>query len=621
VLSGLGEKLDARVPLKAREGEWFHASCLSLTRDLTKPTLPGLADGTLSVERRRDSANLRVRTATPVNDPAFAFGVTSTCAGASQPVTGEVVVLLDPPRPGMPAPTQVAKGPARAIGAPPAPVERTRMPARAAPVRSAPAEPAPAASPAPERAAAAPPPPAAPRAASGSQFVLRLSSDAMDLSRTQQFDDKKRAVLRERLRLLDQDDQVAAMLSMQDNLKRLEARVAELQLRLASMPASFPTAPTPAAPTASKAAPTVATAAPQPVGAAPARPAPEAPKVESAAPKAEPPAPAAAPTKAASPEPSKAEAPAISAAPEAARKLTPEPVEKVVGALESFQGRLIAAGLVLFALLVLLGGWLWMRFRHPAAAAGDADVDDGDATVMMEHDPHTVMMDAGELASEQPIEIAAPPVERAAIASDTSLATRLQENTENLRRRYIEERFPEIRGGTIVLDDPGSVVKGARLFYEDGAMPRAVELLRFAIEDRPEELRPWLALFEIYRLERISGEYAELAGRFRDRHGATEWWPKVQAFGREIDPGNALYQEPPMKSLETIGPREARRLAAAANIDPIAENWLEAPMDFENEVLATELRRSLMARASVDERDLVPNPMPALRSIEMFSVG
>jgi hypothetical protein len=44
-------------------------------------------------------------------------------------------------------------------------------------------------------------------------------------------------------------------------------------------------------------------------------------------------------------------------------------------------------------------------------------------------------------------------------------------------------------------------------------------------------------------------------------------------------------------------------------------------MDFENEVLATELRRSLMTRAAVEDRDLVPNPMPALRSVEMFSVG
>ena len=75
-----------------------------------------------------------------------------------------------------------------------------------------------------------------------------------------------------------------------------------------------------------------------------------------------------------------------------------------------------------------------------------------------------------------------------------------------------------------------------------------------------------------------------------------------------------------MKSLETIGPREARRLAAA-QVDPVAENWLEAPMDFENEVLASELRRALMAQAAVQERDLVPNPMPALRSVEMFSVS
>ena len=34
-------------------------------------------------------------------------------------------------------------------------------------------------------------------------------------------------------------DQVAAMLSMQDNLRRLEARVAELQLKLAAAPPSF----------------------------------------------------------------------------------------------------------------------------------------------------------------------------------------------------------------------------------------------------------------------------------------------------------------------------------------------------------------------------------------------
>jgi hypothetical protein len=167
------------------------------------------------------------------------------------------------------------------------------------------------------------------------------------------------------------------------------------------------------------------------------------------------------------------------------------------------------------------------------------------------------------------------------------------------------------------------VVKGARLFYEDGAITRAVELLQYAIELHPAEVRTWLALFEIFRLERLTGEFAELARRFKEHHGKSPEWPKVQYFGREIDPGNGLYQEDVISTLETIGPREARRLAAAAaaSFDPIAENWLNAPMDFENEVLANELRQSLMASASLTEQDLIPNPMPALRNIEMFTVA
>ncbi|MEO5675963.1 MAG: hypothetical protein ABIQ84_00320, partial [Usitatibacter sp.] len=209
-----------------------------------------------------------------------------------------------------------------------------------------------------------------------------------------------------------------------------------------------------------------------------------------------------------------------------------------------------------------------------------------------------------------------------------ALATRLPEkNASELRRRYIEERFPEVQNRTIALEDPTSVIKAARLFYEDGAIARAVELLQFAVDEKPTEVRPWLALFEIFRLERLSGEFATLAERFREHHGNSESWRKVQYFGREIDPANALYRETTVNTLETIGPREAKRLAAglssvgAANFDPIAENWLNAPMDFENEVLANELRMKLMTEAFLTEQDLVPNPMPALRSVDMFNVA
>jgi hypothetical protein len=286
--------------------------------------------------------------------------------------------------------------------------------------------------------------------------------------------------------------------------------------------------------------------------------------------------------------------------------------ERLLDALQSVKGRVVAAAVAILVLLALLGAWLWSRWRSPPGREeGPAEAPD-ESTVLMEP--------AEPSPAAEPIEIASPAPARPEVTSDAALATRLGDDTEALRRRYLEERFPEVKAGSIVLDDPASVVKGARLFYEDGALPRAVELLRFAVEDRPAQIRPWLALFEIYRLEGLAGEYGELASRFRDVHGDTPQWGKVCSFGRELDPANPLFQEPPIRSLETIGPAEARRIAAA-HADPIAENWLEAPMDFANEVLATELRRSLMTRARVEERDLVPNPMPALRSVEMFSVG
>ncbi|HEX5128817.1 MAG TPA: hypothetical protein VFV90_03670 [Usitatibacter sp.] len=603
VRSALGEQLDARIPLRAREGEWFHAKCLALTREAI-PGVASLAEATLSVERRRASTSLRIRSAEPVTEPALAFGVASSCAGASHPLGPAIAILIDPPRVDRAARSPERKGavaaqPAKARVAP----EKATRAAAPAPVRPmhpsveprAPIEPKaqPAASAAGESKVAARAPVAAPDARQDGGYVLRLSSQPMDLARSRQFDDKSRALLRERLRLLDSDDQVAEMLSMRDNLRRLEARVAELQLKLAAMPQSFPQAKAPALPPAS-AAEGSRTAPPR--AASPSAVEAPAPAVKSE------PSPAAV-----------AKAPPAAAAP---AKTIPPPApvaeDSMLDALQSFKGRVIGAGIAILVLLVSLGAWLWSRWRNPPAREEGVADTSGEATVIMDRDE--------SLADEEPIEIASPAPVRAEVTSDAALATRLTEDTDALRRRYLEERFPEMKAGSIKLDDPGSVVKGARLFYEDGAMPRAVELLRFAVEDRPAELRPWLALFEIYRLERLSGEYADLAARFGERHGSTPQWDKVRSFGRELDPANPLYQETPLKSLETIGPAEARRLART-HADPIAENWLEAPMDFENEVLATELRRSLMARARVEERDLVPNPMPALRSVEMFSVG
>jgi len=608
VLSAIGEKLDARIPLKAGSGEWFHVTCLALSRAAGSPALPPLADGIVSVERRSASANLRVRTATPVHEPAVAFGVTSTCAGEPRAASREFSVLLDPPR--------VARSPEARKGTPLAPADRPAGPrpatqvAQAAPTRTAEprvAEPVTHTTPARAVAPAATPAlaPTTSRPRGGSDFVLRLSSDPIDVSRSRAFDEKSRAVLRERLRLLDNDDQVAAMLALRDNMQRLEARVAELQLKLASAPPVIARAeprPAPAAVAAPAAAPTSPSATPR-VDAAPK--VETAPKIE-AAPRVETP-PKVAPAPKAEPAP----------APPAAAKATPptQPPAARMPVSQAVDDDVLPGGIwpwiaALALLLAAAGAWLWKR----RASTRD------DRPLAVE--PETVFMQSPlALDVEPPIEIAAPVRAQPDTPPPPPPAAAAPEDpVEALRRRYIEERFPEIRNRTIVLDDPASVVKGARLFYEDGALPRAVELLRFATEDRPDAIRPWLALFEIYRLERLTGEYADLAGRFAARHGANEKWEKVRAFGREIDPGNSAYADSPAQALGTIGPREARRLAQA-HADPIAENWLDAPMDFENEVLATELRRALMARAAVEERDLVANPMPALRSVEMFSVG
>lgn len=247
--------------------------------------------------------------------------------------------------------------------------------------------------------------------------------------------------------------------------------------------------------------------------------------------------------------------------------------------------------------------------RPPAAPAATPP-----ASVLDEAD---AMMRRGVAGNAQE----APRDHRLVAESDAALATNVSGgDPDALRRRYIEERFPEIASGTIAPGNPDSVVKAARLFYEDGAVARAVELLQFAVEENPAALKPWLALFEIFRLEGLAGEFGELAGRFRDHHATSLYWRKVQFIGRELEPGNPLYRETPVDHLETIG-SPARKKAAPVTFDPLAENWLNAPMDFTTDALAASLREGVLADADVSESDLVADPMPALKNVEMFDVA
>ncbi|MCL4690683.1 MAG: tail protein X, partial [Burkholderiales bacterium] len=614
-----GQPLEATAPLEAAGGV-PRAECFRQARP-EGTALPSLPRASFRVERDGGAWRLRIRTRAAVSDPAIVLRVEAGCAG--EPVASRAYeILLDPPPAEAPSPPLVtvagdslvsiataiyprrpavrdayvgairAANPAVAgLGAaeplppgtaitlpelrrfslslaatPPAP--QATPPAasgpaapKAAPAREATRAQAPkatqSASPKaapPESPKAAPPasPPAAPKAtppatpprepAKPGEFVLRLSAPAVDLTRSRGIDDRTRAQLRERLLILDADDQVAALLAMRNSLRQLEGRVAELQLKLSTLPPSLP-APAPAAP------------APKP------EPAPPAAKPEST------PAPQPAP---AAPEAPKAASPPKPAAPARPVVTPPPPASTVDDGVPAWLWAVLAlvvAGIAAIAWKLASGR------RKPAVPVATAATPPAHSDL----DAAAAMM-----------ETAAPPApeHRVVAQSDSSLSTNVPgADPVMLRRRYIEERFPEIASGTIAPADPDSVVKAARLFYEDGALARAVELLQFAVEENPRTLKPWLALFEIFRLEGLAGAFGELAGRFRVHHGASDYWRKVQFIGRELEPGNALYIEAAVDHLETIGPAAARK-AAPVTYDPLAETWLNAPMDFTTDALA-----------------------------------
>lgn len=189
----------------------------------------------------------------------------------------------------------------------------------------------------------------------------------------------------------------------------------------------------------------------------------------------------------------------------------------------------------------------------------------------------------------------------AALELDTRPATDvdfpiLSDDSDDRTRRaaYIAQRFPELANEMISPDEPDSIINAARLSFEDGYVQRAAELLTYAFEERPGQLRFWLALFEIYRLERMTGEFSALAAQFKDMHGGTDVWPKVQYIGRELDPANPLYAP----ALGRLGLPDDREF------DAVAENWLNAPMDFTSDVLQSELRRSLFEDHGVHTDEL-----------------
>ena len=530
--------------------------------------------------------------------------------------------------------TKTARAPARA-----APSASSSTPANAAPreatapraskaarraIAESPSEAPPAQAPAarksaPSREAAAP----RLRIDSGRAFELKLSGPSMDLAPSRAVTDAQRAELRKRLAILDSDDRTSAMLAMREDIRKLEAQVSELRLKLAQAPSIPAAVPAPVTPSKSSAPPVPATSAPQAPPPAPpsppaaaAAPAPAATKATEPTP---PPAPAAAPapTTAVAPTPPSATAPTVSPpanvevqkAPIAARpaetqgsepKPDSEPAHKVrvvpapASAGEWYEADwFLPAALVVVLVLLVLVVWRW-RARRAAEAEG--------FEYEQAEEPSSEEFVVADEIAPPTRQVAAEP-EPAEPGEWVQTARITAEDNVELRRRYIEERFPEILSGALAIHDPASVVKAARLLYDDGAIARAIELLQLAIEQDPTPKAPWLALFEILRRESLAQEYAILARRFGHRFAAAPEWPAVLAAGREIDPDNTLYAD----STQTFDAR--------------GNDWLPAAAPATGGALAAQLRGELMQGASVSEGDLVADPTPALRKAESIDLA
>jgi len=148
-----------------------------------------------------------------------------------------------------------------------------------------------------------------------------------------------------------------------------------------------------------------------------------------------------------------------------------------------------------------------------------------------------------------------------------------------IRDRYLAVRFPGAPHTDEDLRDIAGVIKSARLYFEDGDLERACELLEFACDVNRAEESPWLAHLEILFLKRKGHEFAELAHRFHQRFPNSGRWPEILRLGLRLAPQNRLFHG--------AHPHEAD-IDAHYGAWPQVQNWIQAPFDLTGDVLAAE---------------------------------
>jgi hypothetical protein len=150
------------------------------------------------------------------------------------------------------------------------------------------------------------------------------------------------------------------------------------------------------------------------------------------------------------------------------------------------------------------------------------------------------------------------------------------------------------------LESADRVIKSARLYFEDGQVDTALELLDVAIEQDSRAEALWLAQLEILFLGRNAPRFIECARAFRALHNGSEAWPEVSRLGRALAPKESLFGS-------AAGPRDHDHYGPW----PDLPNWIQANWDLTAEVVASDFHRILKRRAEAARAALVKPQLAA----------
>lgn len=233
--SALGERFNATVNVILSDGDAVSPDCFQVTTPREEGDIQVLRHARVEFRQTARGGEVHLRGTEYEQEPLLKVALRLRCPEQdTRGITREYSVLLDPREyKTAQAPAAIALPATQPDSAPPArPAEPSPLPRRKPVRQSAGEQPAPVLPAKPIRAATRPAP------AGQEAFRLQLSTAPIDPAQLNiPLTENQKLQLRERLLLLEADDQTAQLLQLKDRIARLETQLTHMQTLAASRPA------------------------------------------------------------------------------------------------------------------------------------------------------------------------------------------------------------------------------------------------------------------------------------------------------------------------------------------------------------------------------------------------